>query len=334
MESFLFAVNAVMPIILTVCVGYFLKRIGLMDADFAKKANKLVFRAFLPAMLFLNVYKIEALSGIDLTYIGYVLAFQFAAFLVMIPAVTKLTQDADKRGVLLQASFRSNYALVGIPLATSLFGDLGAAVATLLSVALIPMINMLAVVSLTIFRDGGEGGKPSAFSLAKKIVLGIVKNPLIISIALGCITLAIRALFVKFGVEFRLSDVKPVYTVLNYLSSVATPLSLIVLGAQFEFSAVTEMKREIVAGVVIKGIINPLLAITIAVLFFRNVFGGEHFATFVAAFATPVAVSTVPMAQEMDGNVSLAGQLVVWSTVLSGFVIFFASFILKSIGIF
>ena len=30
----------------------------------------------------------------------------------------------------------------------------------------------------------------------------------------------------------------------------------------------------------------------------------------------------------------LAGQLVVWSTVLSGFVIFFASFILKAIGIF
>ena len=334
MKSFLFAVNAVMPIILMVCVGYVLKRIGLCSLDFAKKANKLVFRVFLPAMLFLNVYKIESLSGFDLTYVGYVLGFQFIAFLVMIPVVRKLTPDSGKRGVLLQASFRSNYALVGIPLATSLFGDAGAAVATLLSVALIPMINMLAVVSLTIFRDGDDGIKPSVISLVKRIILGIVKNPLIISIAAGCVVLVVRAIFVKLGIEFRLTDIKPVYSVLTSLSSVATPIALIVLGAQFEFSVITDMRREIISGILVKGIINPLVALAIAAVFFRNVFGGAHFASFVAAFATPVAVSTVPMAQEMNGDVTLAGQLVVWSTVLSGFVIFFASLVLKSIGIF
>ena len=334
MNSFIFAVNAVMPIILMVCVGYCLKRIGFIDSVFASKANKLVFRVFLPCMLFLNVYKIGTLSGFDLKYVGYVLGFQFVAFLVMIPVVRKLTPDPGKRGVLLQASFRSNYALVGIPLATSLFDDAGAAVATLLSVALIPMINMLAVVSLTIFREGDGEKKPSVVSIAKRIVLGVVKNPLIISIATGCVVLVIRAIFVKFGVGFRLTDIKPIYSVLTSLSSVATPIALIVLGAQFEFSAITDMRREIISGVLVKGIIIPLLALAIAAVFFRNVFGGAHFASFVAAFATPVAVSTVPMAQEMDGNVALAGQLVVWSTVLSGFVIFIASFVLKAIGIF
>ena len=52
MNELIFAINAVAPIILTVAVGYVLKKIGLMDAVFSKKANKLVFRVFLPVMLF------------------------------------------------------------------------------------------------------------------------------------------------------------------------------------------------------------------------------------------------------------------------------------------
>ena len=52
MEAFIFALNAVLPIIITVVIGYFLKMIGWMDQGFAKKANKLCFRVFLPVMLF------------------------------------------------------------------------------------------------------------------------------------------------------------------------------------------------------------------------------------------------------------------------------------------
>ena len=60
MEALIFAVNAVLPIILLVALGYGLKRIGLIPAAFAPMANKLVFRVFLPVTLFLNVYGISA----------------------------------------------------------------------------------------------------------------------------------------------------------------------------------------------------------------------------------------------------------------------------------
>jgi predicted permease len=69
MVDLLFAVNATAPIILMVAVGYFLKRIGLINADLAKAMNKLVYRAFLPAMLFLNMYKIESFSDIDFSFV-------------------------------------------------------------------------------------------------------------------------------------------------------------------------------------------------------------------------------------------------------------------------
>ena len=328
METFIFALNAVLPIILIVAIGYFLKKRGFMDQKFAKMANKLVFNFFLPPLLFLNVYKIKDIGDIDFGFILYGIIVLISLFLLAIPAVIAFTKDASRRGVLLQSSFRSNFAYIGIPVAMSLFGEEGVAVASILSAAFIPVFNILAVISLSMFNTGSE--KPSV----KKILIGIVKNPLIQSIVLGLIVLAMRSYFVKYSISFRLSDIKPVFEVMELISKLATPLALLSLGAQFEFSAVKELKREISFGVLLRCAISPAIGIGIAYFAFGNKFGGAEFAAFVAAFATPVAVSSIPMAQEMGGDVQLAGQLVVWTTLLSVATQFIAAFLLKSAGIF
>lgn len=328
MSSFLFALYAVLPIILMVAIGYLLKRVGLMKHELAKAANKLVFRVFLPVTLFLNVYRIENIGAIEFGYIAYALLAILALFAIALPLSFAVTKYRERRGPFVQVAFRSNYALVGLPLAGSLFGEEGMMVATLLSAAAIPLYNVLAVISLSVFRGGEE--KPNV----KKILLDIVKNPLIISIAAGLVALGIRALLVRGGITFRMTDIKPLYTVLEYLSDLSTPLALLVLGAQFEFSAVKALRREIIAGTVARTIVAPLLGIGVAYLFFRNTFTGAHFAAFVALFATPVAVSSLPMAQEMENDAALAGQYVVWTTIVSAFSIFFASFLLRAAGIF
>lgn len=328
MDSFMFAFNAVMPIVLMVAIGYILKKVGLMRADFAKAANKLVFRVFLPAMLFLNVYKIEDIRDMQFGFMLYGAGGLVVIFLLAIPAVLLVTKKPEQRGVLVQAAFRSNYALIGLPLAESLFGKEGVAVATLLSAAVIPMLNILAVISLSIFKEGAD--KPSV----KKILFGILKNPLIQSIALGIAVLGIRAVFVRYGIAFRLSSITPVYTVLGYLSNIATPLALLVLGVQFEFSAVKSLWREILFGTLTRTVAVPILGLGIAYFVFGSHFSGAHFAAFVSVFATPVAVSSVPMAQEMGSDAALAGQLVVWTAIGSTVSIFLASFLLRLAGVF
>ena len=55
MDVFMFAVNAVMPIILLILLGFFLKKIGFLKDDFLKKANTFVFKVCLPCLLFINV---------------------------------------------------------------------------------------------------------------------------------------------------------------------------------------------------------------------------------------------------------------------------------------
>ncbi len=328
MDSLIFALNAVAPIIAMVAIGYILKKLGFMNESFAKMANKLVFRVFLPVMLFLNVYKIEDIKGIDLGYIGYALSVLLVIFAIAIPAVFIFTDKKRCRGVLIQGVFRSNYALIGIPLAGALFGEEGEKVASLLSAVAIPAFNILAVISLSVFKDS------KTKTSVKKVLLEIVKNPLIQGVAAGLVALAIRTIFVKTGITFRLLDIAPLGKVLTYLSNLATPLALLMLGAQFEFSAVSELKREIIFGTVMRAVIAPIIGIGTAFLLFKDHFGGAHFAAFVAMFTTPIAVSSVPMAQEMDGDATLAGQLVVWTTFASALTVFLASYLLKVAGIF
>ena len=328
MGSFWFAINAVSPIIFMVAIGYLLKKIRLLNLELAKHLNKLVFHLFLPVMLFLNIYKIEELGKIRFGYMAYAFSGILVIFAISLPVVLSVTSKGAHRGAIWQASFRSNFALIGIPLAQSLCKEEGVAVASLLSASTIPLLNVLAVVALSIFRKDGKKAS------IKKILLGVVENPLIQSIFIGLAVLCIRSIFVQQEINFRLSELKPLYTVLGYLSNLATPLALICLGAQFEFSAITSLRREIVAGTLMRTVVSPLLGLGLAFLFFRDHFSAAEFASLVAVFATPVSVSSVPMAQEMDSDAALAGQLVVWTTLASSLSIFLASFLLSLVGIF
>lgn len=326
MKDLLFVINAILPIILMILVGYFLKRIKLLEEDVAKKLNTLVFRVFLPIMLFLNVYKIQSFSEIDFVFVWYAVGITVLLFLIGIPIMGLLFKDNRQRSVMLQGIFRANYALVGIPLAESLFGSEGSIMAALLSAFIVPIFNILAVICLTIYSAGDK--KPSIAGVFK----GIAKNPLIQGIFCGFIALGLRAILVELGVEFRLTDMAPIYKTLQNLSSIATPLSLLVLGARFELSAIPYLKKHIIIAVINRVVIVPLVGISLALAL--NRFTGAQFASFIACFCTPVAVSSVPMSQEMGADADLMGQIVVWTTVFSAFSIFIASYVLRVLGIF
>lgn len=328
LDSLFFAVNAVTPIVLMVVIGYILRKIGFVDEKFAKQANKLVFRIFLPIMLFSNVCKVDSFADFDYGYMIYTAIATVMVFLLAFPVALTVTKSSERRGVMLQAAFRSNYALIGIPLAGALFGAQGELVASILSLVSVPLINILAVISLTLFNK--EGKKPTVGS----VLIGIIKNPLIEAILLGIIAVILREWIAGADITFDIREVEPVWKTMSYLSGLATPLALIALGAQFEFSALPGMKKEIITGVLVRCVIVPAIALSIAYFLFGDVFSGAAFAALVAMFATPNAVSTVPMTQEMGGDAALAGQLVVFTTLLSTATIFTSAFVFRILGVF
>lgn len=328
-DAFIFAANAVLPIVLLIVLGYVLKRIGLLTAPFLDVGNKLTFRVLLPAMLFYNVYNIGSLREINVAFVLYGIGAVIVIFFLAIAATCAFTKDGAKRGSLIQAMFRSNYAIIGIPLATSLFGDKGAAAAGVMSAFCVPLFNMLGVITLSIFNGTGKKGKVNV----GKILLGIVKNPLIIGTVAGIAVLGIRELFVMWGIDFRFSDITFLYKSLENVKSICTPFALIVLGGRFEFSAVSRLWKEIVFGTAIRTVAVPILGLAGAYFLIPGL-GGEHFATYMGVFATPVAVASAIMANEMGADGELAGQLVVWTSLVSTVTIFIYVTVFRAIGIF
>lgn len=337
MDTLLFALHAILPIILLIFFGYFLKCRGFLDEAWFKKGNKLIFHICLPAMLFINVYSIDSLTSIPWSVVIYTEAVIIIAFFLGMVLVHCCIPDARQKGVILQCVFRSNYAIIGLPLAESLGGSEGLKVAAVLTAFSIPTFNILAVIALTIYQKGDGGQKISLSDILKKIV----KNPLIQAVLCGLLALVVRALLPVRDDNtpvFTLSRNLPsLFSAINSLSKISSPLALMILGGLFSFSAIRELKKQIFIGTAVRTVVVPFSAICIAALLSKYTslftFDSTVYPAMVALFGSPVAVSSAIMAQEMDNDGVLAGQLVVWTSIVSVFTLFLLILLLRSLGL-
>lgn len=333
LDNLFFTMNAVMPIVLVIAVGYFLKRIRLFDAKFFPLLNKLCFRCCLPCLLFFNVYNVENLS--EIPQYGSICLFAVVSTLLFFTVATiiiRLTVPDDRqKGVLIQCAYRSNYAIIGISLAMSISsGDSRPVVAaSILSSVSIPLFNVLAIVALSLFVSE-NGNKVSVVSILKKIVT----NPLILGVLTGFLCLSVRFLIPSNADGTKVFTIRQnlpfIYKTISMLAVSASPVALLALGGNFEFSAVARLKYKIIAGVLARTVLCPLVCLTSAYLLG---FGSLEFPALIALYGTPVAVSTVPMTAEMGSDSELAGQLVVWTTLASAFSLFIIIFVCRQAGI-
>lgn len=329
------AFNAVAPVVLLILMGYFLKCKGFLSKEFLRVGNKLVFNVCLPCMLFINVYSIDGFSSISWDIVIYGVLMLVVIFILGLGAAVFTTKVPQRRGVILQCTFRGNIAIIGLSLASALGGEKAMAVSAIVSSFTVPVNNILAVLSLSMFKADGPSGKVNV----KQVLLNIAKNPLIIGVAAGLACVGIREIQrVLFGETlFALNNqMKFLYTAVNNLKAIATPFALLVLGGQFEFSAVKGLRKEIVVGTLWRIVIAPLLGIgCAAVLSNMGILhcGIDEYPALVALFGSPVAVSSAVMATSMGADDQLATQLVVWTSTFSIITIFVEVCLLMSAGL-
>jgi len=324
------AANAVAPIVLMIALGYLLGRKGWLNDNFLKVGNWLVFHVCLPVMLFVNIYSIDSIADVRWDITGYCVIMVTLLFAIGWVLGNVFTKDPARIGVIWQCTFRSNFAIIGLPLAQALGGDSGAAMAAVLSAFTIPFYNIYSVVALSVYT----GKRKSASEVAKSIVT----NPLTIGVMAGLVALLLRAAQVAafdrvvFSVE---RDLPFLYKTMDNLKAITSPLALIILGGQSEFSAVKGMLKEISAAVLARVAMAPLLAVSVAVALSVWGFlpcGSGEYAAIIALFGSPVAVSSAIMVGSMGGDKQLATQLVVWTSVLSVATIFLTVCILMGAG--
>ena len=322
-ENLAISVNAVLPLIICMAAGYLFRRTKLVDEGFCRKCNTFCFKTFLPLMIFMNVYNSDLESAVQpgafLFAAAAVLVIFAAAFLIIPRIVKKGSVDsagspvsaASRQAVLIQCIFRSNFVIFGYQVVANVYGAGQAAVASVMAAIVVPLYNVLAVITLEYFTNSKNGLRP--------VILGIIKNPLIIG--------AVAALLFKLS---GLTLPAPLYTGLSDMAGMATPLALVVLGGTFHFDALRRNAGALAIGTLGKIVVPPLVMVPIAAaLGFRD----ANLLSLVIVFASPAAVNSYTMAAAYGHDPELAGQLVVVTSVLSMVSVFGWIFLLRTLGL-
>ena len=263
MENLIISVHAILPMFLVMALGYGARCLGWIHREEISNINKVAFRIFLPCLLFYNVYCSDLSGSFDPLLIAYAVGGVLLSF-AMALGYTLLTEKLpERRGVMIQGMFRSNYVIMGIPVATALLGADQLGTVSILIAIIVPIFNMVSIIVLEVFR----GQKPKPLHILGQIA----KNPLVIASVLGVLALAAKL--------------------------IVFPGLFLGLGA---------------------------------LLGFRD----AAFVSLLGVFASPTAVNSFTMAQQMGGDAELAGDTVVVTSAVSMLTMFLWVFLFKSLGMF
>lgn len=312
LQALSIAFHAIVPLFLIIAMGFGVKRLGWIGPEDVRRFNKVCFYTFMPVMLFYNIYTSDFSQAVRLPYALFVVGAALGMVAVSF-AVTLLAEKMpERRGVMIQAAFRSNFVLLGLPIAAELLPEGNLGVTALMVAIVVPIYNMMSVVVLEYFR----GGKPRA----GEVLLAVVKNPLILGSVAGLLVQALHITLPEVLVSFA-----------GKMNSAATPLILLLLGASFETREIARYKKELLVCVGLRLVVFPGALLTLAAaLGLRDI----EFVTVLAMTAAPTAVNSFNMAQQLGGDSQLAGSAVVVSTAASFFTLFVWITLFKQLGMF
>ena len=319
MDSFIYSINATVPIFLVMIIGWFIKQIGLIDDHFANVANRYVFKVALPALLFRDLSKSDFKGKFDPQFVLYCSIVTILMFSLVWIATEILMKDDTQKGAFVQGSCRSSAAILGMAFVQNMYSDTG--MAPLMIVAAVPLFNIFAVVVLTFKAhpaDSSEAVKAGRGNNIKKAFVNILKNPIIIGIVVGL-------LLSIFRVDFPLM----IDNTIGNIAKMATPLALLAIGGSFEFSNALKKMGPAVTGSAIKLVIMAAVFLPVAVwLGYRD----AKLMALVIMLGSPTTPSCYIMAKNMKCDGTLTSSMVVITTMMSAFTITLIVFVLRTLG--
>lgn len=311
LQLFYSALAVSLPTFAWVVLGLLLRRVGAVSEELIGQVSRLAFNFGLPMMLFAGA------AQVDYSTIGgarYLLAGVLGTMLTLILAWLYSRWRGHPRalqGIFVQAAFRSNLAIVGLALAVSAYGERATLLAALPVALMTVLYNVLAVWVLNSTLGSGTTGS--------SLLLGIVRNPLIIGIAAGVVLavspLPVPALIVPAG---------------KYLSALFLPLMLVCIGGAMQLSKLRGTGPLAWEAAVWRLCIGPLLCVALAMAMGVR---GQELGVLFLLVASPVAASSFVMVVAARGDGVLAANLVVLTTILSVITVTLGFFALTLFGV-
>lgn len=323
MAHFFFAFNALMPLIILAMVGYFLVTTKLLNQSFIAQLNRFIFYVALPVLIFYTLKDITDLSDVN----GYVIVFAVVTmaviFIIALLVVPIFNLPIPHKAVVIQAFFRGNFMLIGMPLALRLGGSEALAVVVILNVFIIPTSNFFSVVIFNLYNLKAKSSH-AFYDLLKSTFL----NPLMIAVFLGIMAAILHDYYQVLVGALPFFD-----ETLNMLSITATPLAMLAIGGQFKIHRSKQLFKPLYIGVFARLVFVPTLALTTAIVMNRWVDFNHAWGALIAIFASPVAVSSVAVTKGFDGDEELASQIVLWTSLLASISLFFIVSVFSYLGL-
>ena len=313
MDSFIFSLNATMPVFLVIVLGYILKQLGLFTDEFCRVGNKYVFLVALPVLLFRDIAQTNLYTDFKLSFVLYCAGVTTVVFLGVWFLAAHILKDKSLVGAFAQASVRSSAAILGIAFVENMYGNAG--LAPLMIVSAVPLFNIYSVIILTFSADGGQHGTEAI----RKACINVLKHPIIIGIVLGLPFSLLR-------IDIPTIPLKMIESV----GATATPLALLVVGAGFEGTKALAKIKPTLWATAIKLVILPAVFLPLAIAL------GFHDAELVAALimlGSPTTVSCYVMATNMGNDGELSTSIIVLTTLLSSVTLTGWIFLLRSMGL-
>lgn len=314
MSDLLFALNATLPLFLLIALGFFLRKVKVLDAGFLKTANKFNFKVTLPVLLFVDLSTTEIRETFDLKFLLFCAAATSIAFWGTWGLSKIFVKDRNIRGEFVQACYRSSAAVMGLALIQNIYGSSG--MAGMMMLGCVPLYNVYAVILLQ--TESPDAEKGSGEGRIRKALLGILTNPIVIGIVLG---LVVSLLGIKFPTIIQKA--------LDYVARLATPLALICIGADFSLNDAFKKIRYSAVASVVKILILPVIFTTIAILM------GYRMEKLVAIFimlAGPTTPSCFIMAKQYGFEGTVTSSTVVLTTLFTSVTLTLFIYILKSLS--
>lgn len=313
MEVLVFSLKIVAPLFIMMALGYLLARVKLIDSGFTGRITKFCFKFAMPVLQMYNMYKADLVTDFRpkvILWAVFCVMFIIAVTWLTVPRIVKEKKIA---GVIIQASYRSNFLLFALHIMNSLYGDEAMGMTSVLIAVITAVYNFMAVVILSHFGQGDEKPKLG------KTLLEIALNPLILGTLAGVI-LSLTNINLGSTLEGVMDDI----------GGLVTPLMLIALGGQFTFKSAKKHLKYIATCVSMRLLVAPLLMVGLGILVG---FRGMELGLLLAMSASPVAVASFAMADQYKCDAPLAGEAVVFTSAFSTFTIFAWVFVLKTLSL-
>lgn len=349
---FLTSLQSIIPIVLLISLGYFLKGQGMFNPTFSGNLSRFIMSVILPAGVFVSVLHHLHMSDLwDLRYgmlvvmLTYVIAYIVAFIMMKLLKVPK-----GRRGIFINMVVNDNCLFIGLPVQIALFGPealpyfllyyIGNTISVwLVGVFLIeldPLPNLdngqgESLVNRLENKEEQGGSKGNVANSGKAQKPKFDWKKLLPPPLLGFFTALIFLFF-----EIPLAQI--LHNTLNYLGDMVTPLSLIYIGIVLHDAGLKSMSlnKDSIGGIIGRFIVSPIIM-------FCVIMGLQYGAgivlepvaiiTFVVQSAGPVIAVLPIVANEAKSDLPFATGLVMISTILFVVVIPIIMEILTMIGI-